>query len=452
MSINAKLLVFALIVLAIIESDAMLSTISSVAALRQTLHTKRIFNKRFIKNTAEEQQVEEATTTTFGPTVFPPPKFKGYFVLWQYRCMDLFCPNWSAGLTRLAYDCFSPTCAYEQEHLNELVPTLPRKELEFPVLVTANFAKREVYTIKVPEPMVGGKNNNNKKLFNKLRSENKTALVWSNLVDNGVSNATVARKSVIDLSNNEHSLVAAHAHPDGNLLLVFSDSSFGLFDPHTSQLTMQGFLLNSTDRAAGRFIHRATANTRDNKFAFFHVLNQDPQIFNKSTDPSWITFDIHRLVVVSHVRQSTLAYIDYTAFAFEAVWVEDVGPNGMLLAFTTGNFDGLYWLDVTTGNATWAAFDLANFQNGLEFTDSALGQFCSDFWGNAVYDVDTKTVYFQATQDQEGDTVTSVIYTPAIVKGQAPPAWDWLDFALQPSNFGYRGPWQYMQCVGPCPT
>lgn len=443
MSINVKLLFFALVVLAMI----VMSTIS-VAALRQTLHTKRIFNKRLIKNSAAEN-IEEATT--FGPTVFPPPKFKGYFVLWQYRCMDLFCPHWSAGVTRLAYDCFSPTCSYEQEHLNELVPTLPRKDLEFPVLVTANFAKREVYTIKVPGPMVGGKKN----IFGKLRApaaENKTALVWTNLIDNGVSNATVARKSVIDLSNNNANLVATHAHPDGNLLLVFSDSSFGLFDPHTSQLTMQGFMLNSTDRAAGRFIHRATANTRDNKFAFFHVLNQDPNNFNTSTDPTWITFDIHRLVVASHVRQSTLAYIDYVAFAFEAVWVEDVGPNGMLLAFTTGNFDGLYWLDVTTGNATWAAFDLANFQTGLEFTDSALGQFCSDFWGNAVYDVDTKTVYFQATQDQSGDTVTSVIYTPAIVKGQAPPSWAWLDFALQPSNFGYRGPWQYMQCVGPCPT
>jgi hypothetical protein len=211
---------------------------------------------------------------------------------------------------------------------------------------------------------------------------------------------------------------------------------------------MRGSLLNASDRLAGRVVYTASTYDNDMKRAFFHVLDtSDPHTFNVKY-AAWIALDLETLQVISHVRQQTLPYVDYVPHAFECVYVPEINQ---LVVATTGNFDGLYYVDPNTGAVSWAAFDPTQFQRNMGFHYEVAGQFTNDLWRNMVYDHNKQTILFQCSQLQDGAYVTGFYYTPGFKGVSKPFEFAWIDAALSPLNFGYSN-MHRLDCIGKCPT
>ena len=150
---------------------------------------------------------------------------------------------------------------------------------------------------------------------------------------------------------------------------------------------------------------------------------------------------------IGNVKQAQLPYIPDMEVPFEVVYVDVLDS---LVAFTTGKFDSIYYVNAKTGNASYAMFDISNNDPILAFQDDP-STFADDTYNNAVYDPHSRHIYFQASvMDSDGMATTSLIRTSPFVAGPPQPLY-WLNVADSPIDFGY----QYMQratCVGKCPT
>lgn len=116
----------------------------------------------------------------------------------------------------------------------------------------------------------------------------------------------------------------------------------------------------------------------------------------------------------------------------------------VVLAFYTGDFDQLIFVDPLNGEMAFGVFDLAEFcdSNGhYEFMADPFLE-ADDMWANSCVDNLNKLVYFQCSSvDESGDATTSLCAIPVLDSIKNIP---WVNTKIQPMTYGYAG-MQYVQ-------
>ena len=354
-------------------------------------------------------------------TLFPPPKFHGYIVLDQFVCESLLCPTWDLSLTRLAVECFTWDCQHEEKQLATIVPTAPIKFMSFRTLGAYHHKRRLYYTAAITDVPAA------------------SAILYTAHVNGTFRGATVISQATFLFPNVTSTLSSLEVTANNTVIAIFRHGAVATVDPKTGNVVVVGTLL---DGEHGWTHHIGQATTVDQESNTLYAFANN----HAGTDPRWITMDLRTFAVRRNVKQGALPYIDYAPSAFEVLWVPEI--NNLVMFSTSPIFDNIIYVDPRTGNASYAFFDLMNAGNYLFRDDS--GTKHMDTNKNAVYDRASKRIYFQATQVQDDDFLTTLVVTPPFAAG-APQPLEWLNTALQPVDFGYAN-MVWTSCDGPCPT
>lgn len=127
---------------------------------------------------------------------------------------------------------------------------------------------------------------------------------------------------------------------------------------------------------------------------------------------------------------------------FSMVWVDSLQ---VLLQFQTGPFDQLKYVNPTSGEQSWAFFDLSQFdgtQGHFEILANQHGGVNDDTWQQMFVAPEQKLVYFQCSDvDPEGgDYDTALCMGPIYDKIRE---FDYVNPAVEPFQYGYAG-FQYV--------
>jgi hypothetical protein len=322
-------------------------------------------------------------------------------------------------VTRLATECITWDCQYEEDPLTTLVPESPIANMEFGVLTAYDRNGRLFYTVGNEENSMG-----TRRLYTTTIAGNVSSIVGG---DTKISFAFPSAVSV---------LVSLEVTHDGIPLTIFQDGTLALLNrtsgtlqvvanvcPHgNSQLTQATHV-----DLHNRILYLATQNGSN-----FVIITVDMR-----------TWNISQTVTIQNIQPGQAQIVP-----FDLVWIPEI--NNLILFSSNSQWDQLIYVSPTTGNASFAVQDLMNYNN-LEFHNN-LNTKTDDTYKNVAYDELTHTLYFQASQvDEGGLRTTCLVSAPPFLPGSTPSMLDWVNINLEPLDFGYQG-MQYVHCHPYCPT
>lgn len=362
-----------------------------------------------------------AETTTPMPT-FPPPKFNGYIMLAQYNCDTFECTEWELDVTRLATECFTWDCQYEQQIQLTLDPEAAAAKRDFSVFTAAHHPTRRFYTVGLDKNRGDG-----------------AATLWTAKVAGDMTNSTLVKRVSFKFPSSRYLFASLEVDPiTGHPMAIYEDGTLSIIDPETGATTTVGnFLQNFTRMANQATVVDAATSTL---YAFTR------NVFG--SEPQFVTYDLKTQTINATVPFLWLPYQTEELTPFQLSWIS---PIQQLIAFTTNhNFDHLIYVDPKTGNTSWAIYNLMEYHH-LGFQRDAAARSVDTLKTN-TFDAATGILYFQASKySSDGFATTSLASTPPFTPGMQPAALPWLNVNLSPVNFGYQG-YHYFHCEGPCPT
>jgi hypothetical protein len=321
--------------------------------------------------------VAQAPTTSVAPTAPPtwaPPKFDGYIALSQYRCMDFMCHEWSMGVSRVATECFTWDCQYEQKHLNTLVGTAAIADMSFKILTAFHAPTRAFYTLGVVDPSSG------------------KSRLWTSTIADNVNSSTPfgAVQVTFPWSQMANPIVSLEAHPvSGEPIALFADGTVGTITNGTFH--KKGMLLEANST---RVVTQATAVNIVGGQLYALAMAQ-PGFGTNEGWPTILTLDLTSWQKVADVNTPNMSatYADPPLY-FETTWVPQIN---VLVVFATGNFDSIFYMDPTNGNTTTAVLDLAVCGNFVTYFQDDDGTKSWDSHKNNAFDATTGMLYSRRT-------------------------------------------------------
>lgn len=426
--------------------------VAATLALMAPSHTDALRLSRANNRDNKASQNNQLRGNTPPPTWPPPtpPNFHGYIVTGEAVCDDFLCPDWSLGVTRLATECFTWDCQYEELQLQTLIPKSPSANMILNVDTAMHTPTRTFYTVSAHGSETHGR----------LFASRINGAVNTSTPVNG--QGVVFSWPVGNASYPVNSMIASLEVTSGSNepVLILRDGRVAVIDTmNGGNITVRGRLFDSVAEPQ-RMALQATAVDADTDTLYVWTSNSLYERSNNS-DHRVVTFDLKTWKVVRDVKVAPSAYMtEGQQFAFQMNWI----PHAKALIFCVGGavlgpndhphpgngqWDSLIWLQPQTGETAYYAFDLLNYQPGLAFYDEGrANQHTDDTMKTSVYDARTKMLYFQCSQYAEGEYTESMCYTPIPEFGQS--AW-YIDFNLQPISFGFMG-YQWLDCIGKCPT
>ena len=174
------------------------------------------------------------------------------------------------------------------------------------------------------------------------------------------------------------------------------------------------------------------------------VLTQSPNI----QEPKYgvVTFNVATRQS-NEVLIGSVPYFDPTAESgFEMVWAESLQN---LVVMWTGAFDQIMYVQPFTGVASFAVFNMHDYSGGfgaLEFTVSTYLEDL-DTTANAAIDTVAQQIYFQCSQVDENDDVTTSLCAHPVqpdYPGLKQGSWDYINVNIAPMTYGYAAA-EYVQ-------
>lgn len=359
--------------------------------------------------------VEVLTDDRIVKPIRAPPQFDGYVVLAQFECDDLLCPDWSLEVTRLATECYTWNCTNEELQITTLVPKSPSATLNFPIFTAFHNRSRTFYTAGIINiPPASGR-------------------IWTTDIFGNVSAGNNGPTSTFYFPSERSVFVSLEVTSKNVLLIIFQDGDIESLNPTTGQTT---FITNVLNNSTEFFLSQATTVDGDNLYLVFGS--------EFGANIGILTVSLTSFTVTNVTLSSS---IDEIA-PFQITYLPNL--KTILLFSSTEQWDQLVYVDPTTGNASYAVFDLMSLNN-FEFSNNPAAKVRSDdTYKNNAYDATTGMVYFQASQVSDEMDTTSLISVGPFLSGE-PQTLEWVFINLQPLDFGYQG-MHYVMCEGLCPT
>ena len=397
---------FLLACIAVVVASA-LATSSADAAAATSNEVRTLFHRDYNVST---------------PAPPPPmPNFHGYIVLGQSVCDDFLCKDWSLAVTRLDTECWTWDCQYEEKQLRTLIPESPVKRMEFPVFTAFHKATRNFYTTGISASSATGK------LF--------TTIIGKDVNSTKEGGSPVTFRFPNGTAN---TFVSLEVTARNEVIAIFQDGAVCTVDARTGAIKKRGALIGSQ---GVRFCNKATYVDQATNTLYATTVTLEMGA------PNVVTFDLNTWKVKNDVHIAKPQYAAGIQIPFQLIYIPAIKN---IVYFVTGQFDSLVYLDPRTGNTSYLAFDLMNF-NSLEFNNEGRpSQHTDDLLKNVAFDAKSNTLYFQCSQDQQGEAITSLCGMPITPGPSLPPA-VFININLSPIDFGYQG-YHWVDCEGKCPT
>ncbi len=364
------------------------------------------------KHRAVQKKLAEAAPTL--------PPYKGYLVNAQWDGRTIPNVQWALDVTRQV------TVEYE--------PFQPAIEVQLQLLMPTRNGPANSPTFSAYDAL-------SRNYFLTTHQDDYSSLLWGVTIAGDVNSTKFSFPQVTyNITNPGANMVGmeqVYLGSASTLLVFFDDGSVTQVDPASGASQPYTTVCNQTLQ-----VNAVTAreNTRDIFLLTITTLSVVPTY-------GIITFN-YATRQATAVSMQAVPYFNTTEESgFEMVWSESLQQ---LIVFFTGPFDQIMYINPVTGAASFAVFNMHDYQGSegaLEFTVSAFLEDL-DTDANAAIDTVAQQIYFQCSQvdPDSGFATTSLCAHP--VKPDYPGlpegSWDYVNINIAPMTYGYAAS-EYVQ-------